>query len=171
MDKNSKVIIFCLIIIIVVISTLYVLLAIRYINASELAGKYLKSVELTAKEIARKDKIEEDNKKDINLVFLGTENVNSKGITIIIKDLNEIAFDWTEDYKLMKKVNNEYIEVEGDYTYDFAEITLDSNREYKQVIDWTDRYGELEKGTYIIEKMIITGNSTVEFRTEEFEIK
>lgn len=171
MNKTAKIIISFLVLTIIELIVLLTMLTIRHLNICKIAGAELKSVELHAEEIWRKDRIEEDNKKDIQLVKLSLENVTANGATIIIKDNNEKTFNWTENYKIKKKINDEYIDLDGKSDFDLTEITLDQNGEYKQVIDWTDRYGVLEKGVYVIEKTVITTNSAVDFMTEEFEIK
>ena len=102
---------------------------------------------------------------------LNVENVTKTSAILVIADGNNPSFNWTENYIIKKKINNEYIELEGKCDFDLTEIILGQNGEYKQVIDWNDTYGELDKGYYVIEKMVITANSTISFMTEEFEIK
>ena len=80
-------------------------------------------------------------------------------------------FNWNENYVIKKKVDNEYVELNTNHVFNLTDIYIDESNEYRQKVDWSTIYGNLEKGKYIIEKMVIQTNDTVSFVTEEFEIK
>lgn len=171
MNIIAKRIIIFLVFVIVALSVLLTMVTIRYLNICKIAGMGLSITNHDYEELKRKELAEIDNQKDVNLVSLNVENVTKTSAILVIADGNNPSFNWTENYIIKKKINNEYIELEGKCDFDLTEIILGQNGEYKQVIDWNDTYGELEKGYYVIEKMVITANSTISFMTEEFEIK
>lgn len=170
MDKKSKYIIILLIYTIILLSILLIKVTYTYLNSCKIIGYSLSITQLEYEKISRKNAIQKESELNAELVKLTVEDITNKGVTLIIKDGNKEPYNWTETYILKKKINNEYIELEGDNNFDLTKITLNQNGEYKQVINWKDTYGELEPGIYVIEKIIITTNSTINFMTEEFKI-
>ena len=95
------------------------------------------------------------NRKPENVtVEVVPDTVSSKGATIIITDNNEDSYAWGKSYKLQKKENGQWKDLNAITEMSFEEIAyiLDDNNQYTQKIDWTVFYGKLEKGTYRIAK-------------------
>ncbi len=173
MNKTAKFVIVFLIFVIIALSILLGMVTVRYLNVCEIAGDYLNSVRLKAEALGKQDRLDEEAKLDIELVKLSVENVTDISATIVITDNNEHPnkFNWNENYVIKKKEGNEFVELETNHGFILTEIYIGESNEYRQEVDWSTKYGNLEKGKYIIEKMVIQTNSTVSFVTEEFEIK
>lgn len=101
---------------------------------------------------------EEQNEKE-KLTNITTEisDISSTGATIIITDTNEESYVYTEWYKIEKKENEKWIELETqikDYGFDTMGFSVDENNKVKFVIDWEQLYGKLEMGDYRIVKRV-----------------
>ena len=173
MNKTAKFVIVFLIFVIIALSILLGMVTVRYLNVCEIAGDYLNDMRLKAEVLAKEDRLEEEARLDIKLVELSVEDVTDTSATIVIKDNNKYPyrFNWNENYVIKKKVDNEYVELNTNHGFNLTDIYIDESNEYRQEVDWSTIYGNLEKGIYVIEKMVIQTNSTVSFVTEEFEIK
>lgn len=173
MNKTTKFVIVFLIFVIIALSVLLRQVTVGYLNLCKIAGMSVSITNHEYEQIVRKKNAEADNKKDINLVSLRLEDVTSTSATIVITDKNESdnKFNWNENYVIKKKIDNEYVELNTNYAFNLTDIYIDESNEYRQKVDWSTKYGNLEKGKYIIEKMVIQTNSTVSFITNEFEIK
>ena len=84
-------------------------------------------------------------------------SVTSTSVIIIITDTNKEPYGYGEWFKIEKKVNNEWIDLEPiDIYYTFNAIGWlvgkDGTIEEKE--DWKDLYGELEEGEYRIVKEV-----------------
>lgn len=170
MNQKTKIIISLLSFTIVGLSILLIIVTKNYIRTCNIIGIHNKLVEETAMEIQRENDIKEDKKKNINLVTLTLENITPLGATLIITDNNENPYNWIEGYAIKKKDGENYIDIANTNKYNMNKIELNLDNQYRQVINWEETYGKLEKGIYIIEKTIITTNSVIDFRSKEFEI-
>ena len=173
MNKTAKYVIVFLIFVIIALSVLLRQVTVGYLNLCKIAGMSVSITNHEYEQIVRRKTAEADNKKDINLVSLRLEDVTDTSATIVITDKNESdnKFNWNENYVIKKKVDNEYVELNTNHGFNLTDIYIDESNEYRQKVDWSTIYGNLEKGKYIIEKMVIQTNDTVSFVTEEFEIK
>ena len=173
MNKTAKFVIVFLIFVIIALSILLGMVTVRYLNVCEIAGDYLNDMRLKAEALGKQDRLDEEARLDIKLVELSVEDVTDTSATIVIKDNNKYPyrFNWNENYVIKKKIDNEYVELNTNHGFNLTDIYIDESNEYRQKVNWSTIYGNLEKGKYIIEKMVIQTNSTVSFVTEEFEIK
>lgn len=173
MNKTAKFVIVFLIFVIIALSVLLRQVTVGYLNLCKIAGMSVSITNHEFEQIVRKKAAEADNKKDINLVNLKVEDVTDTSATIVITDKNEQSnkFNWNENYVIKKKIDNEYVELNTNHGFNLTDIYIGESNEYRQKVNWSTIYGNLEKGKYIIEKMVIQTNSTVSFVTEEFEIK
>lgn len=130
-------------------------------------------------EIATKDdvgtQIEEitfnrDSSKVTIEVLLDT--VTSTSATIVVTDKNEDSYGWGKSYKLQQKIDGEWKDLKSRTEMVFEEIAyaLDKSGQFKQNIDWTKFYGELEKGIYRIVKDTYN-KGYIYFYSNEFEVK
>lgn len=144
-------------------------------NDSQQTASYIPDEML---EIASKDdvgiKVEEikfnRNKEKVTIEVL-IDTVTSSGATIVITDKNKDSYGWGKSYKIEKKVEEEWKAIKPKNEMIFEEIAyvLDQNGQFKQNIDWTRFYGELESGTYRIVKDTYD-KGYINFYSNEFEI-
>lgn len=101
-----------------------------------------------------------------------TDTVTSTGATIIVTDKNETPYGWGKSYRLQQKVEGEWKDLISKTELVFEEIaySLDEHGQFRQNIDWTRFYGELEKGIYRIVKDTYY-KGYIDFYSNEFEIK
>ena len=100
------------------------------------------------------------------------DTVTSKGATIVVTDKNEYSFGWGKSYKLQRKTDDEWKDLKPKTDMSFEEIAyaLDKNGQFKQSIDWTRFYGELDNGIYRVVKNTYD-KGYIYFYSNEFEIK
>lgn len=98
--------------------------------------------------------------------------VSRTGVTIVIKDLNEAEYGWGEPYRLQVKQEGKWEDAAPLHDIAFTDIgyVLNEDKETKQVIDWKEDYGELQKGTYRIVKPLYD-NGYLEVYSNEFVIE
>lgn len=101
------------------------------------------------------------------------DSVSPYGVSIIITDKNTTPYNWEESYEIQVKESNGWEKVKPQSDVFFKDIAylLDSNRQLKQNINWSDFYGSLPTGTYKIIKHVYTSNQDIYFNSDEFEIK
>lgn len=88
------------------------------------------------------------------------ENTLTKsGATIIITDNNKVKYTYEEYYKLEKRIDHIWYELEprGDAVFDEMGYLVDDNNELEMNIDWSKTYGNLTSGKYRIVKRIYDG--------------
>lgn len=100
------------------------------------------------------------------------DTVTPSGVTIVVTDKNEDFYGWGKSYKVEQKVNGEWKALTPRTEMIFEELAygLDKNGQFKQEINWTRFYGELEKGIYRIVKDTYD-KGYINFYSNEFEIK
>lgn len=79
------------------------------------------------------------------------------GATIIYTDKNNPPYGYSEWYKIEKKDNNEWIDVEvinNDYYFNDMAWELDKNGQFEKNIDWSNLYGTLSQGNYRLVKRV-----------------
>ena len=101
-------------------------------------------------------------------------SVSNKGVTIIVTDNNDENLPWTEGFRIQKKENEAWIDLEpiNDLITPAISHWKDENNQYKQSIDWSYCYGELNVGEYRIVKPIFNpqNNSYIDFYSDAFKI-
>lgn len=102
-----------------------------------------------------------------------TDSITSSGITLRITDNNSHPYPWKEYYNLKVKVDNNWNDVDKISNVDFSNdvYTLNENNQIEQTINWSNIYGKLPKGTYMIEKTVYTPLEEIYFSSDEFQIK
>lgn len=100
--------------------------------------------------------------------------VSNKSVTIIVTDNNDKNLPWTEGFRIQKKENEAWIDLEpiNDLITPAISHWKDENNQYKQSIDWSYCYGELNVGEYRIVKPIFNpqNNSYIDLYSDEFKI-
>lgn len=113
-------------------------------------------------------------------IKLSVKDISSKGLTIVFEQSGESIsseFLYGEDYKLYVKTENGWTEVPyilEEFGWNAIGYIIERDSTAEQEIDWTWIYGELKKGTYMLEKeVIVSGNEEYEKSSYyvEFKIK
>lgn len=103
-----------------------------------------------------------------------SDTVTRKRADILITDNNENKYGWDESFRLQKKENGEWKEVETINEYGLSFIAmghnLDKNNQLRLTIYYENYYGELENGVYRIVKPVYR-NGYIDLFSNEFEIK
>lgn len=101
--------------------------------------------------------------------------ITPTSISIIITNNNENMLSYGEEFKIQKKINEEWKDL--DYASDklywntIALVTKGNSQSTKK-LDIEHYYGELDNGTYRVVKPIFNGNGgEVEIYSDEFEIE
>ena len=95
-----------------------------------------------------------------NIIMKIKDNTLTKsGATIIITDNNKVKYTYEEYYKLEKRIDHIWYELEprGDAVFDEMGYLVDDNNELEMNIDWSKTYGNLTSGKYRIVKRIYDG--------------
>lgn len=125
---------------------------------------------------------EEDNSNMIGTIDfekisikIDYNSISNTGVTIIITDNNNEDLPWTEGYKIQKKVNGNWIELNPINELITSAIShwKDEKNQYKQQINWNYSYGELDFGEYRIVKPIYNpkNNCYIDLYSDEFKLE
>lgn len=102
-------------------------------------------------------------------------SITSKGAKFIITNTFDEEYHYGANYRIDKKINNEWKEVETKYPLAWNEIAyiLRANSSNEINIDWSIGYGELETGEYRVAKKVFKTTDAKDNREiyAEFEIK
>lgn len=107
---------------------------------------------------------------DYKKIFLSIKpnTLSRYGATLVITDTNENKNSFTKWYRIDKKENNEWIELEilnsNSDIYEENAFLTDSYGILEFKIDWSNLYGELKNGIY---RIIKENNLTVEFEIND----
>lgn len=98
-----------------------------------------------------------------------------KGTTVIITDTSDRENIYGTSYRIDKKVNNKWVELEPiieNYAFTSIGYSVDENNKLELDVDWNELYGELKNGEYrIVKDTSETGEGTSHYITTEFVIK
>ena len=112
---------------------------------------------------------ESTSQVDVVSVTIKSGTLTKTSATIIITDENEETYSYGQAFKIEKKENGSWSEVEH-ITDDFAFILLAYNvgddGTLEMVQDWEGLYGELESGTYRLVKGLTVNGKTRNFWVE-----
>ena len=89
-------------------------------------------------------------------------SLSSKGATLVITDNNESPFAYYEWFRIDKKENGEWTELEKkdkNYTFPSTATMPVSPRTFEMIVKWSDLYGSLEPGDYRIVKNVVDVNN------------
>jgi len=104
-----------------------------------------------------------------------SKTINRNQLEIIITDNNESKYGWTYAFRIQKKVNDDWQELEkinDDMNFYNALYGFDKNNQLQLQIDFEKYYGALESGTYRIVKPVYNvGYFLVDLYSNEFTIK
>ena len=118
------------------------------------------------------DNLETNSNKENVTIEVLQDTITKETAEIIITDNNEEQYGWGVDFRVQKKVNRKWEELErtGD---DLLSIEIayefDENNQIHTKVNYGKYYGTLEKGTYRIVKTVYD-NGYIDFYSNEFDI-
>lgn len=100
------------------------------------------------------------------------DNITKNYAEILITDNNQDHYGWGVAFRVQKKVNDKWEELNAINEMSFIEIAyeVDKNNQIKMQVNYGEYYGALEKGIYRIVKPIYD-NGYIDLYSNEFEIK
>ena len=112
---------------------------------------------------------------DISIANISIEilenTVTKTGVTILVKNLSETNYNWDKYFRVQKKVEKGWQDVETKANVDFTEESIISNnKQFTENLEWNILYGELQTGIYRIVKRAYN-NGYIEVYSNAFEIK
>lgn len=112
------------------------------------------------------------NKENVKIEVL-PDTITKEKAEILITDNNEDHYGWGVEFKVQKKINGEWKDLEyisDDLTWTDIAYSLNENNQLTQKLNIAEYYGELEKGTYRIVKPVYD-KGYIDIYSNEFEIK
>ena len=100
------------------------------------------------------------------------DTISSKGVSIRIKDNNEDSYGWGVEFRVQKKVNGEWKDLEylsSDLSWIDIAYELGEDKQLDLKLDIEKYYGELLTGTYRIVKPVYD-KEYIDIYSDEFEI-
>ena len=113
------------------------------------------------------------NRKPENVTIKVLEDtVTNESVEILITDNNEDSYGWGKSFRLQKKVNNVWKDVEptNDLIFESIGYNLDSNKQLTLKVNYGKYYGTQKTGTYRIVKTVYD-NEYIDLFSNEFKIK
>ena len=89
-------------------------------------------------------------------MFIPSRTVTNTGATVSITDKNDVPYTYGEWYRIDKKENGRWRELEPIQEIDFADIGWEVGEDGKieKEFNWSNLYGELESGNYRLIKRV-----------------
>lgn len=123
---------------------------------------------------AKKSKQAEVLNIEINIenisVSVKENSLNTKGIVLIFSSINEFIYTTTsgEYYTIYCIENNmkNKLPIRGRWDASELETSRPATKLLETTIDWSNKYGELKKGTYVIEQEISINGTSGKFSIE-----
>ena len=112
------------------------------------------------------------NPQNVTIEVL-TDTVTRESVEILITDYNEDSYGWGVEFKIQKKVNEEWknLEYTSDNLYwNAIAYSLNKDKQFTQKLDIESYYGKLENGTYRVVKPVYD-NGNIEIYSNAFEIQ
>lgn len=134
------------------------------------------SVELLAENFLSGSPIPSNTNSDIEGVSMTIvpESVTSKGLSLVISDVNDPTHTFGEWYELKTYVSGSWedtpVTISGDYGFNDIGLLTDSSGTLELTINWEWLYGNLGSGTYKIVKALYFPEGYKYF-SAEFEIE
>lgn len=101
--------------------------------------------------------------------------LSNSGVTIIITDISDKNNIYGEEYRIDKKINNEWISLEpiiDNYGWNSMGYLVSDDDKLEFEINWENIYGKIESGQYRLVKYTSEiGEEPIHYITVEFEIK
>lgn len=101
--------------------------------------------------------ITNNNFSDEDEIFIqvNESTLSNNSATVVIQNKNKNLIQYTDDYIIEKKENYDWIKLQQKNAEPTSTVVKKTNNEIIEIkINWKNRYGDLEKGTYRIVKNI-----------------
>lgn len=101
------------------------------------------------------------------------ESLTPSSATIIIIDDNEKPYIYDEWFRIDKKVNNSWKKsniINKNYTFLAIAYNVDKTGKIEKTIDWSNLYGNLNKGSYRLIKHVYDNEGNEIYFSVEFDI-
>ena len=154
-----------------IILTILVLIMIPQLKKITSKPKVQNTTKNVVKKVMESSSKEKEIYRDKNKVNISIkqDTLTTDSAVIVITDTNENKFSWTQLYKIQKKVNNKWQDVEllsaGDLLLP-KEYYDNETGMMEQSLVWTEKYGSLGVGQYRIVKEAERMEFYVEFEIQ-----
>ena len=112
------------------------------------------------------------SKENVTIEVL-QDTITKEQVEILITDRNEDQYGWGVEFRVQKKLNGEWKDLEyisDDLSWIDIAYELNEDKQLTQKLDITKYYGKLENGIYRIVKPVYD-NGYIDIYSNEFEIK
>lgn len=176
MNKNKKVIIGILIVLIIIIG---IVVAYKIIEKSVTNREnFIFTVEnITSNPVDTVNHEQKDIKSDRSprnvIIKVESTTINPESVSITITDNNEEQYGWGVEFRVQEKVNGEWNDlkyISDDLFWIDIAYELNEDNQLTQKLDIEKFYGKLSNGTYRIVKPVYD-NGYIDIYSNEFEIK
>lgn len=176
MNKNKKVIIGILIVLIIIIG---IVIAYKIIEKSvtnrenfDFTVENITSNPVDTVNHEQKD-IKSDRSPSNVIIKVESTTINPESVSITITDNNEEQYGWGVEFRIQEKVNGEWNDlkyISDDLSWIDIAYELNEDNQLTQKLDIEKFYGKLSNGTYRIVKPVYD-NGYIDIYSNEFEIK
>lgn len=176
MNKNKKVIIGILIVLIIIIG---IVIAYKIIEKSvtnrenfDFTVENITSNPVDTVNHEQKD-ITSDRSPSNVIIKVESTTINPESVSITITDNNEEQYGWGVEFRIQEKVNGEWKDlkyISDDLSWIDIAYELNEDNQLIQKLDIEKFYGKLSNGTYRIVKPVYD-NGYIDIYSNEFEIK
>jgi len=176
MNKNKKVIIGILLVLIIIIG---IVIAYKIIEKSVTNRENFDfTVEnITSNPVDTVNHEQKDTKSARSpsnvIIKVGSNTINPESVSITIADNNKDQYGWGIEFRVQEKVNGEWKDlkyISDDLSWIDIAYELNEDNQLTQKLDIEKFYGKLPNGTYRIVKPVYD-NGYIDIYSNEFEIK
>ena len=176
MNRNKKVIIGSLIILIIVIGVVvvYKLTEKSVTNRADF-NVIVENISSNPVDTVNHEQNDARSKRNPNNVIIEVETTTIKpeSVSITITDNNEYQYGWGVEYRVQEKINGEWKNLDyisNDLSWIDIAYQLNDNKQLTQKLDIEKYYGKLSNGIYRIVKPVYD-DGYIDIYSNEFEIK
>ncbi len=176
MNKNKKVIIGFLSVLIIVIGVVITYKLIER-NITNRADFNFTVENISSNPVDTVNHEQNDTKSNRNpnnvIIKVETTMIKPESVSITITDNNEHQYGWGVEYRVQKKINGEWKNlnyVSDDLSWIDIAYQLNDDKEFTQKLDIEKYYGKLSNGIYRIVKPVYD-DGYIDIYSNEFEIK
>lgn len=176
MNKNKKVIIGFLSVLIIVIGVVITYKLIER-NITNRADFNFTVENISSNPVDTVNHEQNDTKSNRNpnnvIIKVETTTIKPESVSITITDNNEHQYGWGVEYRVQKKINGEWKNlnyVSDDLSWIDIAYQLNDDKEFTQKLDIEKYYGKLSNGIYRIVKPVYD-DGYIDIYSNEFEIK
>lgn len=176
MEKNKKIIIGFLIVIIIVIGVVVAYKVIEKSVTNRADFNFtVENISSNPVDTINHEQNDTKSNRTPNNVIIKVDNttINPESISITITDNNENQYGWGVEFRVQEKVNGEWKNldyVSDDLAWIDIAYQLNEDKQLTQKLDIEKYYGKLSNGIYRIVKPVYD-NGYIDIYSNEFQIK